>query len=601
MDAAYLQSSVGEPLKAALTSLVVVQPPDAIEYIGNYLLEHVKKVEGEAARKARFDFLDEAVAAQDAALAEAAAAEEARLKALGPTDDEVALDASLLEDDDVEALYDRALAACARASGARACYVGAKGATAAGRPVVAFSHATPGCGMAATCLFGATPETEEADEGLALDLFKQREEYEAELAAADEALAAAQANSDAALAGGDDAPDPAAAAAELDAAAAAKAGLARYPARVAVPNVAREPRVKFFGVPLLGSYCAVAVRYRSGLHADGVGGPLPEPEPAAEEAAAAEGANAPEEPAPAAEGDEAPPAAEGDDAPPADGAEPAEPAEPEAPPPRAPKAQAVLLPVEKVLCVHTMGSSKVLAEADMAAVAAWAAKLAGAHERADAARWAASAILREDALEAQGALKTAATTAEAEEETKMEELLTALEADPPADADKPVEVAKLRVASMMNLVRIYFQTLEKMAQDRIPPPAAGVVVLQAALAPLGLAPAAFAALGTGLPEWPKIAAALGDKFVPAIMAEAGVDFAAAVKADADGSAPLPVDLAALKATIDELDLASLGAYYGGDLLLRLVQWLKSLFALWDVVKAQVQAAADAAAAEAEAA
>ena len=33
-----------EPLKAALTSLVVVQPPDAIEYIGNYLLEHVKKV-----------------------------------------------------------------------------------------------------------------------------------------------------------------------------------------------------------------------------------------------------------------------------------------------------------------------------------------------------------------------------------------------------------------------------------------------------------------------------------------------------------------------------------------------------------------------------
>ena len=175
------------------------------------------------------------------------------------------------------------------------------------------------------------------------------------------------------------------------------------------------------------------------------------------------------------------------------------------------------------------------------------------------------------------------------------------QADPPADADKPVEVAKLRIASMMNLVRIYFQTLEKMAQDRIPPPAAGVVVLQAALAPLGLAPSAFAALGTGLPEWPKVAAALGDKFVPAIMAENGVDFAAAVKADADGSAPLPVDLAALKATIDELDLASLGAYYGGDLLLRLVQWLKSLFALWDVVKAQVQAAADAAAAEAEAA
>lgn len=31
MDAAYLKETVGDPLKAALTAMVVVQPPDAIE------------------------------------------------------------------------------------------------------------------------------------------------------------------------------------------------------------------------------------------------------------------------------------------------------------------------------------------------------------------------------------------------------------------------------------------------------------------------------------------------------------------------------------------------------------------------------------------
>ena len=130
MDAEYLKTTVGDPLKQALTSLVVVQPPDAIEYIGNYLLEHVKKVEGEAARKARFDFLDQAVAAQDEALVVAAAAAKKAEEAAGPTPEEIALVADLEKCGDVEALYDRVLAACQRETGATACYVGAKGATA---------------------------------------------------------------------------------------------------------------------------------------------------------------------------------------------------------------------------------------------------------------------------------------------------------------------------------------------------------------------------------------------------------------------------------------------------------------------------------------
>jgi len=89
---------------------------------------------------------------------------------------------------------------------------------------------------------------------------------------------------------------------------------------------------------------------------------------------------------------------------------------------------------------------------------------------------------------------------------------------------------------------------------------------------------------------------LGTTLAPAL---ASVDFGAKVVADADGTEALNVDMEALKATLEAYDAAPLEAYYGADLIARLVAWLKTLAALWDIVKAQVQAAADAAAAEAE--
>ena len=93
-----------------------------------------------------------------------------------------------------------------------------------------------------------------------------------------------------------------------------------------------------------------------------------------------------------------------------------------------------------------------------------------------------------------------------------------------------------------------------------------------------------------------MASALGATLAPAL---ASVEFASKIVADADGTEALGADVEALKATLEAYDAASLETYYGADLLGRLVAWLKTLAALWDVVKAQVQAAADAAAAEAE--
>ena len=49
---------------------------------------------------------------------------------------------------------------------------------------------------------------------------------------------------------------------------AAKDAVLQYPSRAFVANVVREDRIKFFGIPRCGSYCAAAVKYDSALHAE---------------------------------------------------------------------------------------------------------------------------------------------------------------------------------------------------------------------------------------------------------------------------------------------------------------------------------------------
>lgn len=48
MDAEFLKRTVGEPLSDALTALVVAQPADPIEFIGEALLDFIKRREAEA-------------------------------------------------------------------------------------------------------------------------------------------------------------------------------------------------------------------------------------------------------------------------------------------------------------------------------------------------------------------------------------------------------------------------------------------------------------------------------------------------------------------------------------------------------------------------
>ena len=75
-DADYLKATVGPALVQAMTSMVVTQPPDAVDYLGNYLLAYVEREEGKAKQAARFKELDVAVAELAEKEAAAAAAEE---------------------------------------------------------------------------------------------------------------------------------------------------------------------------------------------------------------------------------------------------------------------------------------------------------------------------------------------------------------------------------------------------------------------------------------------------------------------------------------------------------------------------------------------
>ena len=173
-DNEYLKASVGPALVQALTSMVVTQPPDAVDYLGNYLIAYVEREEGKAKQAARFKELDAAVeiiAAEEAAAAKAAAAAEEAKK---PSAEETALKTSLATSTEIAELYPDVLAHCKTATGATAVYLGKKETDKTEVPVISFLNATEGCDMAGKALKGATEGDEEATpDGVTFTLFKK--------------------------------------------------------------------------------------------------------------------------------------------------------------------------------------------------------------------------------------------------------------------------------------------------------------------------------------------------------------------------------------------------------------------------------------------
>ena len=234
------------------------------------------------------------------------AAEEAAKPLPGQEEVELKLNATK----EVSALYPSILELLKQATGATSCYIGIKGSTAEGPdgepplPTITWLAGTEGSDMEGCSLTGlgedADPEGPPA-EGTSFDLFVGKEPPEPE----------------------EGAPEPEEG---------AEPGLI-YPEELVVPNVVRHPTMKFFGVPRLGAYAAVPIKYKSCLHADGIG----EGAPGGDEAGG-EGGN---------------------------------------------RAAPVLLDVEMLIGMHTMGQAgRQFTSEELDKAKAWAGKVGAALERA---------------------------------------------------------------------------------------------------------------------------------------------------------------------------------------------------------------------------
>mmetsp|Transcript_30520 Transcript_30520/g.68438 ORF Transcript_30520/g.68438 Transcript_30520/m.68438 type:complete len:412 (-) Transcript_30520:288-1523(-) len=378
MDAAYLKKTVGQPLTNALTSMVTDQPRDPVEYIGQYLIRYADREEGKNktaelfAKAARLaEEKDEAVAKAEA---EAKAAEEAKSAAL-PGEEELL--AELRSTREVPDLYPRFLEMCKLATGATSAYIGVKQMSEAGPdgeppslPVITYIAGSEGSEIEGQAMTGGDPENEEGPppEGITFGLFKGTEPPE---------------NPDA---------DPEGEEGEAP---------LIYPTELIVPNVVRHQGMKFFGVPKIGAYLAVPIKYKSCLHADGIGEPSGEP--------------------------------------PAEGAKPGK--------------EPVYHQVEMVLGLHTMGQAgRQFTEGEVAKAKRLALEVAEALARAELTVWATEVEAKEVEAEKESDVSEAVAQAKAIAEAEADAAVAALPEDMP-DYDKELET-KIQVVAATLWARV---------------------------------------------------------------------------------------------------------------------------------------------------
>jgi len=241
MDAEFLKTSVGKALASAVTSMVIKQPEDAVEYLGNFLLDYVATQEKEEAKKDKLSLLREIKKQQD----ELAAQEEAiKVKA-----ENAAKELKDAEDKFVESisgatdittflpeLFDRVKSDC-KASFA---YFSKKANQAEGAPYLKYYAASTGNEfLIGKTLKGPIPgadEEESGEEGVTFQLWKPLPE-----------------------------PEP-----TEDVDADAPPAGPKFMDYLLVDNVVRDAKVKNFSIPKLGCYLAIPLKYNSYIHDSGI-------------------------------------------------------------------------------------------------------------------------------------------------------------------------------------------------------------------------------------------------------------------------------------------------------------------------------------------
>ena len=470
-DADYLKATVGPALVQAMTSMVVTQPPDAVDYLGNYLLAYVEREEGKAKQAARFKELDVAVAELNQKEAEAAAAEAARLEALKPGAEELALKEELATSTEIAPLYARVLEFAKAQTGATAVYIGKKEPGEGDVPVISFLAATDGCDMEGKSLKGKPEGDEEAAvEGVTFGLFDKRTDLPEE----EEAPA-----------------EP-----EEGAVAEAKPKIDPYPTELFVSNVIREGNMKFFGIPMLGSYLTVPVKFSHLLHAEGVL-ELTEEEIKAEADAKAAAAAALE--AAALEAGEEPPA----------------PVEPDPEEEARPQVKQNPLPGTLCLCMHTMGQAREFTESEKAKAKEWAGVLSAALQTAENKLWDGHVTSMADRASNEKVAADDVAQETTTQQAKKDGAVAALE-EAEGSPERALKEKQIALTSTVEILTHIKESVSGLGQLRLAPKPEAIKLLHAAFLLVGTAPEAFLGFATKKVEWEKMRELISETLVKAI-------------------------------------------------------------------------------------
>ncbi|CAN0031897.1 unnamed protein product, partial [Scytosiphon promiscuus] len=458
MDADFLKRTVGEPLSAALTSLVVAQPTDPIEFIGDALLDFIKRKEVELQRNkhtAEVTRLVEAAREQEEITRAERAAEDSAAQA--KIDIEQQAEAAMAVASSHSEVYSKALALAKERLGASGVHVGKK-VVVDGQEILEFIAASEGredmVGKELKGLKeGEDPEDGEAqEEGVTFNLWKKTEQPPPAEPVFDE---------DGELIPDENEPE------------------LIPPEHVVVDNVVRDPRVKFFGIPKLGAYLALPITYGSWLHPGGISDTPPplrdDDTPEGEEENG--GQNEADADAAAAEEPEGAEEAESDTA----AAEK---------PPKVPASlySKIEAPVQLVLCVDTMGQGRCFSASDILWAKSWASKIKDAVVALECRMFDddTAVIPSLKGMEVAGIVSGVTDG----EDAAIEEALAQLEAGTPEDEkDRISKTTRYRVKR--KAVEAVGDLVALMGKLNLAPPASVLEVLERALLLAGKAKSDF--------------------------------------------------------------------------------------------------------------
>jgi hypothetical protein len=230
-----------------------------------------------------------------------------------------------------------------------------------------------------------------------------------------------------------------------------------WPTDVTVGNIVRDPQVKCFGIPKLGSYMAVPVRYQGCLQEGSIEDSPPPPEPVPNE----------------------------------DGSMPE--VDPDAPPP--PKFQPVFAAADYVIGLDTAGQGREFTKSESDFARDWGLKLSAAAEKYERRLWEADI----EGLSAWGDVADLAAAKAAAEKPPAAE---------GSDDEKALEDAKNKAAAAGEVLAALAGEVEKTAACNAAPKAETVKAFAAAMGLAGFEKSAYMDELKGSISWPLVKASL---------------------------------------------------------------------------------------------